>query len=110
MRAFIDDPQTVYYGSRFQRIICVTGPCIPVAMVIITMFQSVGRKVTPLILSMLRKGAVDIPAMFLLNRLVGVMGIAWATPVADVVSMTAALLCFVPFWRKLRRRIAETPE
>ncbi len=109
VRAFIDDPQTVYYGSRFQRIICVTGPCIPVAMVIITMFQSVGRKVTPLILSMLRKGAVDIPAMFLLNRLVGVMGIAWATPVADVVSMTAALLCFVPFWRKLRRRIAETP-
>ena len=110
VRAFIDDPQTVYYGSRFQRIICVTGPCIPVAMVIITMFQSVGRKVTPLILSMLRKGAVDIPAMFLLNRLVGVMGIAWATPVADVVSMTAALLCFIPFWRKLRRRIAETPE
>ena len=44
------------------------------------------------------------------NRLVGVMGIAWATPVADVVSMTAALLCFIPFWRKLRRRIAETPE
>lgn len=110
VQAFIDDPQTVYYGSRFQRIICVTGPCIPIAMVIITMFQSVGKKVTPLILSMLRKGVVDIPAMFLMNRLMGVMGIAWATPIADVVSMTAAILCFVPFWRELRRRIARTPE
>ena len=107
VRAFIDDPQTVLYGTRFQRIICVTGVCIPVGMVIITMFQSVGRKGLPLFLSLLRKGAVDIPAMFILNRLLGITGIAWATPIADVVSMTAAILCFIPFWRDLRRKISE---
>ena len=106
VRAFIDDPQTVMYGSRFQRIICVTGVFIPVSMVIITMFQSVGRKITPLILSMLRKGGVDIPAMLLMNRLVGIYGIAWATPIADTVSMVVAVICFVPFWKELRRRIA----
>jgi putative MATE family efflux protein len=106
VRAFIDDPQTVMYGSRFQRIICVTGVFIPVSMVIITMFQSVGRKITPLILSMLRKGGVDIPAMLLINRLVGIYGIAWATPIADTVSMVVAVICFVPFWKELRRRIA----
>ena len=110
VRAFIDDPLTVSCGSTFQRIICVTGPFIPVAMVIITMFQSVGKKAAPLILSLLRKGGVDIPAMLLLNRLVGINGIAWATPVADVVSMTVALLCFIPFWRELHRRMEEPPE
>ncbi len=109
VRAFIDDPLTVQYGRAFQRIICVTGVCISVAMIIITMFQAVGKKLLPLILSMLRKGAVDIPAMFLMNRLVGIEGIAWATPIADVVSMTAAILCFLPFWRDLRRKIAEPP-
>ena len=107
VRAFIDDPQTVQYGSQFQRIICLTGPCIPVSMVIIATFQAVGKKVLPLILSMLRKGAVDIPAMFLMNRLVGITGIVWATPIADVVSMVAAILCFIPFWRDLRKKIAE---
>ncbi|MCR5575658.1 MAG: MATE family efflux transporter [Oscillospiraceae bacterium] len=105
VKAFIDDPLTVSYGSTFQRIICVTGPFIPVSMVIITMFQSVGKKAVPLILSLLRKGAVDIPAMFLMNALVGINGIAWATPIADVVSMTVALACFVPFWRELHRRM-----
>ena len=103
VKAFIDDPQTIMYGRKFQRIICVTGVFIPVAMVIITMFQAAGRKVTPLILSILRKGGVDIPAMFLMNHLVGINGIAWATPIADFVSMVVAIVCFIPFWRKLQQ-------
>ena len=102
VKAFIDDPQTVLYGRKFQRIICVTGAFIPVAMVIITMFQATGRKITPLILSVLRKGGVDIPAMFLMNHLIGINGIAWATPIADFVSMIAAIACFIPFWKGLQ--------
>ena len=101
VKAFINDPLTVMYGRTFQRIICITGAFIPVSMVIITMFQSTGRKVTPLILSVLRKGGVDIPAMILMNRLIGINGIAWATPIADVVSMLVAIACFIPFWRRL---------
>ncbi|MBO4901565.1 MAG: MATE family efflux transporter [Lachnospiraceae bacterium] len=107
VRAFINDQKTVVYGSLFQRIICVTGPFIPVSMVIITMFQSTGRKMTPLILSVLRKGGVDVPAMFLMNHLVGITGIAWATPIADIVSMTVAIICFIPFWRDLHQRILD---
>ena len=107
VRAFINDPQTVMYGSRFQRIICVTGPLIPVSMVIITMFQAVGKKAVPTVLSTLRKGGVDIPAMILLNSLAGVYGIVWATPVADVVSMIVAVICFIPFWKGLRQKMSE---
>ena len=105
VRAFIDDPRTVSYGILFQRIICLTGPLIPVSMVIITMFQSVGKKVVPTVLSMLRKGCVDIPAMILMNRLSGVNGIAWGTPIADVISMIVAIICFIPFWNGLREKI-----
>ena len=105
VRAFIDDPRTVSYGILFQRIICLTGPLIPVSMVIITMFQSVGKKVVPTVLSMLRKGCVDIPAMILMNRLAGVNGIAWGTPIADVISMIVAIICFIPFWNGLREKI-----
>ena len=106
VRAFIDDPLTVEYGQRFQRIICLTGPCIAVAMIIITMFQSVGKKAAPLVLSLLRKGGLDIPAMFVMDRLVGVNGIAWATPIADFLAMLAAICVFIPFWKNLKRELS----
>lgn len=102
VRAFIDDPETVGYGQLFQKIICITGPCIAVTMLAITTFQSVGKKVQPLVLSLLRKGGLDIPFMLLLNHLVGVNGIVWATPIADLLAMLVGILLFVPFWRQLR--------
>lgn len=105
VKAFIDDPLTVEYGQRFQRIICLTGPCISVTMIIITLFQSVGKKTRPLILSLLRKGGLDIPLMFLMNSLMGVNGVAWATPIADSTAMIVALCVFIPFWRQLKKEL-----
>lgn len=106
VRAFIDDPLTVEYGQVFQRIICLTGPCIAVTMMVITLFQSVGRKAQPLILSILRKGGLDVPFMFLMNQWLGVKGIAWATPIADGVAMLTALAMFLPFWKQLRGKLS----
>ena len=66
----------------------------------------VGRAV----LSLLRKGGLDIPLMFLLNHLAWVNGIVWATPAADLGAMAAAVALFLPFWRKLSRFERESPE
>ena len=107
VKAFIDDSQTVQYGCLFQHIICVTGPLIPVSMVIITIFQSVGKKTAPMILSVLRKGGVDIPAMLMMNHLIGLNGIVWATPIADTVSVIVAIICFIPFWKELHHKMIE---
>ncbi len=101
VRAFINDAQTVSYGQLFQRIICITGPCISVTMLAITAFQSVGKKAMPTVLSFMRKGGLDIPFMFLLNSIIGVNGIVWATPIADVCAMTTAIMLFIPFWKSL---------
>lgn len=54
----------------------------------------------PLLLSLLHKGGLDIPFM-LLNHLVGVNGIVWATPVSDLIAMLVGILLFIPFWRQL---------
>ena len=103
VRAFINDAQTVRYGQIFQRIICITGPCTSVTLLAITSFQSVGKKLEPAVLSLLRKGGLDIPFMFLMNAWLGVNGIAWATPIADLGAMVVAILLFLPFWRRLSR-------
>ena len=101
-RSFIDDAATVAYGQHFLRILCITCPCVSVTMMVITLFQATGSKTQPMILSLLRKGGLDVPFMFLMNALQGVNAIAWATPIGDVLSMTAAICLFLPFWRRLR--------
>ena len=101
VRAFIDDAETVRYGGMFQRIICITGPFTAVTTVIISIFQSVGQKGKPLVLSMLRKGGLDVPFMFLLDSLAGADAIAWATPIADCGAMLAGFLLFIPLWKKM---------
>ncbi|NLG92479.1 MAG: MATE family efflux transporter [Clostridiales bacterium] len=101
VKAFIDDALTVEYGRTFQRIICITGPCISVTLIIITIFQSIGKKFQPLLLSLLRKGGLDIPFMFIMNASFGVNGIVWATPIADFGAMVISILFFIPVWKTL---------
>ncbi len=80
----------------------ILGPFTAITTVIISIFQFVGQKVKPLILSMLRKGGLDVPFMFLLNAWRGVDAIAWATPIADCGAMLVGILLFVPLWRKMK--------
>lgn len=101
-RAFIGDAQTVEYGRRFLRIICISCPFISVSYLIITVFQAMGCKVRSLLLSLLRKGCLDIPFMVFFHLQGNIFGIGWATPIADMISFVLALTLFVPYLRKVR--------
>lgn len=103
VRFFIDDAQTVACGGTFQRIICLSCPCVCITMIIITIFQATGQKIRPLVLSLLRKGGLDIPLMIVLEHAIGRNGIAIATPCADTLAMLIALCAFLPFFLRIRR-------
>lgn len=103
-RCFIDNDATVSYGRDFLKVICFTCPSTAVNFMIIMVFQATKQKVQPLILSMLRKGSVDIPLMIVLNRLIGINGIAWATPLADWFTLIVSLLLFLPYINKIKKR------
>ena len=98
-RLFINDAATVAFGQRFLRVICLTCPTVSVTFMVTTVFQATGQKLQPTILSLLRKGGLDVPFMFLMSHLLGVNGIAWATPIADLLAMLTALALFLPHWR-----------
>ena len=106
VRFFIDDGETIAYGQYFLKIICITCPAISVTMMIISIFQATGQKAKPMLLSLLRKGGLDVPFMFLMNRLAGANGIPWATPIADFLAMTTGLILFIPYWRQVNQAIA----
>lgn len=99
-RLFIDDAQTVQYGQHFLKIICIICPLQTVSLMASTVFQAVGKRIQPLILSFIRKGAVDVPAMLLINRLVGVMGIPWAIPIAELFACVVAIILIAPLMKQ----------
>lgn len=106
---FIDDAATVAYGRDFLRVICFTCPSTAVNFMVITVFQATKQKAQPLVLSLLRKGSLDIPLMLLLDRAAGLGGVAWATPLADWLALIVSLALFLPYSRKLRKESGGLP-
>ena len=101
--------ETVELGARFLRILCIGGPFSACAYAFISFFQAVGEGIKSLVLALLRKGVLDIPMMFLFNRLLPVYGIVWATPVADVMCCVVAIVMFVTFLKRHTTRDEAKP-
>lgn len=102
-RCFINNDITVGYGRQFLKIICFTCPSTAVNFMAIAVFQATKQKVQPLILSLLRKGSLDIPLMLLFDRLIGLTGVALATPVSDWIALCVSLAMLVPFLKRMKK-------
>ena len=50
-----------------------------------------------MLLALFRKGILDIPLMFVLNRAVPLFGSVWATPITDLVCCILAVILFARF-------------
>jgi len=88
---------SVDYGARFLRILCIGGPFSACAYAFISFFQAAGQSMKSFVLAILRKGILDIPLMFLLLRPFPIYGIVWATPIADTICCVVAVTLFVRF-------------
>lgn len=100
-RCFIDNAATVHHGCVFLKIICFTCLTTTLNFFVITLFQATGQKVQPIILSLLRKGIIDIPLMLLFNSFWGVDGIAVAIPVSDFIALIVAVILVIPYLKKI---------
>ncbi len=98
---FIDTPQTIAYGATFLRLMVLAMPMMAVCYPMITQFQAIGRVKEALICSILRKGALDIPLLFLMDRLLPMYGCTMVQPMVDGISMLIAL----HFYRRLLREM-----
>ena len=68
-----------------------------------TIFQAAGLRRYSLILSIMRKGVVDIPAMILFKMLIGLNGVTLATPFAEVTSAITAGGLYYRFRKQLKQ-------
>lgn len=85
---FIQDTDTIFYGAKFLRVLCIAVAIYPLLFVIIAVFQAVGEGIKTFILSLLHKGSLDIALFFVIRKLFGLEYILWSSPI-----MAAVALC-----------------
>jgi putative MATE family efflux protein len=98
---FIKDQETIYEGQRFLSIIALGVPLCAITYTMNTVFQATGQRKKSFILSILRKGLLDIPLMFLFRGMFERLGVVMATPVAEGISAIIAFVLFIPMVKKL---------
>lgn len=92
---FIDDAVTRQYGAAFLRIMVTAMPLMAVCYPMIIQFQAMGKAKASLVCSVLRKGVLDIPLLFLLDGLLPLYGCMMVQPIVDAVSLVAAVVFYL---------------
>lgn len=106
VRAFMDNEQIVAYGIRFMRGLCLGGPFLCMDFLAVGVFQALGLGRNALAFAVLRKIVLEIPALYILNRLMPLYGLAYAQMTAEIVMSAAAVFMLTRIFRRLA---AKTP-
>lgn len=92
--AFLTDENAFAYAVKFARILLSTSFLFGVFYVLINTLQAMGAATASLIISISRQGLIYIPSLFILQAVVGINGLVWAQPVADILSIILSVaLC-----------------
>ena len=100
---FIKNEAIIAYGARFLHGMCLALPFLNIDFMAVGVFQAAGMGRRAFAFAILRKIVMEIPALYLLNALFPLYGLAYAQAVTEVILAAAALLML----RKLFREAAE---
>ncbi len=100
---FIDDEAVIEYGVKMLTALMVPGTLLGIMFIINFAFQGMGKGAQSLILAGSRQGLVYLPMLLIMNYFVGLEGIIWAQPVADLVSIAIAVIMFTSTINKIKK-------
>ena len=101
VRAFMQDLQTVEYGSWFLRGMAISVPFLAMDFLAVGVFQAVGKGPLSLLMALLRKAVLEIPALYLLNWLLPLYGLSLAQLVSEVCMSLVGVVLLLRFLKKL---------
>ena len=104
--AFIAEPRTVRLGTAFLRARCFATPFMFLSFNMVNFMQAVNRGRESFWLAAIRQIGLNIPLLFLMNALFGMMGIVWTQAVADILNV---IISYVIYGRVMREIRAEPP-
>lgn len=102
-RLFTEETKLVALTEQVMPIYFLGITIFGIQMACQSMFLSLGQAKISLFIAMLRKVILLVPLALILPKFYGVMGIYYAEPIADVVSVTVALTLFLFSYKKILR-------
>ena len=101
--AFMKNEEIIAYGTRFLRGFCLGIPFICVDFLAVGVFQAIGMGKAALSFALLRKIALEIPALYILNALFPLYGLAYAQFTAEFVLAVAAVIMLGRIFGRLQK-------
>ena len=105
---FMKNEQIIAYGASFLHGFCLALPFLCIDFLAVGVFQATGMGRESFLFAILRKIVLEIPALFLLNLLFPLYGLAYAQLIAEIILSAAAVLVLMRLFQKLKP--AEAPE
>ena len=98
---FMDKPVIVACGAQFLRGACLALPFLCTDFLAVGVFQACGMGKNALVFAVLRKIALEIPALYILNRLFPLKGLGYAQLCAELVLAATALVILARLFKRL---------
>lgn len=107
VRLFMKNESIIAYGSRFLRGFCLGLPFLCMDFIAVAVFQATGLGKYAFLFAVLRKIVLEIPALYILNRLFPLYGLAYAQLTAELILSAAAVIVLVRLFKKLEKTMAK---
>ena len=98
---FLDEPRVIAYGTRFLRAMTLAMPFLTFDFIAVAVFQACGMGGKSLIFAIARKLVLEIPALFVLDKIYPLYGLAYAQLVSELILAIAAAVVLITMFRKL---------
>ncbi len=99
---FRDDPEVIAFGAKAMRIQCITFSLGGLVMIGNMMTQTMGKTLQASILAAARQGLFFIPAVLILPKLLGPLGVQLSQSVSDTCAFLLALPLVISVLRGLK--------
>ena len=100
MRWFSADAQVVAIGTQTLYFCCAVMPFMAVSTYVNQLYQCLGFKAPATFLASCRQGVFFVPAIFILPKLFGLVGVELSQPAADALTFFVCVPFMLAFYRK----------
>ncbi len=92
VKIFLTNGEALSCGVHFTRILMSTSWLIGAFAICQNTLQAMGAATPALLASVFRQGVIFIPAVFIMKAVIGLDGLIWAQPAADVLSLILVVI------------------
>lgn len=107
---FSKDPAVVEMGRLMIYSLMASTPVVGIMFVLNFSFQALGKGIPSLVLAVSRQGFVFLPAILIMSKMFGMIGIVFAQPIADGIAVLIALGMFLYINKNLKKQESEVKD